>query len=119
MPTNSQSRTKSVTSALALLLGLVLTACGAESGDCLSPAPFHPTSGDKVPDSYLVIFEEDVPDSLALTQELESRHGFTATHRYKTAVKGFAATLPADTVSALRCEAGVAYVEEDSYVTVD
>jgi peptidase inhibitor I9 len=56
---------------------------------------------------------------IARATELEQRHGFTATYRYSSAIKGFAARLPANTVAALRCEPDVAYIEEDAEVHVE
>jgi aqualysin 1 len=125
-PRHSKSR-------LSALLGLALVACnglaedeGASPTDgspaalvpaaCPSPAPLHLASGNKVPDSYIVVFKDEVEDSLAHTRQLEQRHGFTATFRYESALKGFAARLPPSVVAALRCEPAVAYLEEDAQV---
>jgi aqualysin 1 len=119
-----------------LALGLTLTACNATPpgeqpapGDdspqglspapCPAPAPLLAAPRDPVAGSYIVVFKDEVTDSLARTAELERHHGFTATYRYSSALKGFAARLPADTVAALRCEPDVDYLEEDAEVRVE
>ncbi|MDY7229361.1 protease inhibitor I9 family protein [Hyalangium rubrum] len=119
---------------LALASCLVLTACGMgitsspQETDarlalyvspCDSPAPLKLHAGEKVPDSYIIVFDEDLDDPFARIEQLERKHGFTASSRWEAALKGFAATLSPETVGSLRCEDDVDYINENGYVQVD
>ncbi|WPB73233.1 protease inhibitor I9 family protein [Archangium violaceum] len=116
---------------LALASCLVLTACGCGStpaneeadarmalyvSPCESPAPLLLSPGEKVPDSYIIVFDKALKDPFARIDLLEWKYGFASKSRYKTALKGFSATLNPETVGALRCEPDVNYIEEESLV---
>ena len=51
---------------------------------------------------YIVVFEDAVDRPSAVTDRLERDHGFQSRSRYRSALKGFAATLsgPADEIAA-------------------
>ncbi|MFY0529635.1 protease inhibitor I9 family protein [Archangium gephyra] len=118
---------------LALASCLVLTACGGGSApaneeadarmalyvaSCESPAPLHLSPGEKVPDSYIIVFDEALEDPFARIDQLEGKYGFTSDFRWKAALKGFSATLSPETVGALRCEPDVDYIDENAWVEV-
>ena len=58
---------------------------------------------------------KDGVEPVATTARLASKYNFTPSSVYAYALHGFAALLSAQTVSALRCEPEVAYVDEDAY----
>ncbi len=70
-----------------------------------------PLLGMRDPDThgFLVLFRDDV-DSREEAARLASLYGFAATAVYGYAAKGFAADLPLETVTVLRCEPSVASV---------
>ncbi|WNG57011.1 hypothetical protein F0U59_21290 [Archangium gephyra] len=116
---------------LALASCLVLTACGGGStpaneeadarmalyvSPCESPAPLLLSPGEKVPDSYIIVFDEALEDPFARIDLLEGKYGFASKSRWKVALKGFSAMLSPETVGALRCEPDVNYIEENGLV---
>ena len=118
--------------ALASFLGLI--ACGSGlvpdskevdarmalyAASCESPAPLHLTPGEKVPDSYIIVFDEALEDPFARIDQLVKKYGFISEFRWKAALKGFSATLSPETVAGLRCEADVDYIDENSWVLAD
>jgi subtilisin family serine protease len=65
---------------------------------------------------YIVVLREDAPaDPAALARA----NGVTPSHVYRTAIIGFAATLPDAAVEALRRNPNVEYVEPDGIATAD
>ena len=79
-------------------------------------APLRRAVVGRVPDSFIVVYDEATPDPEAATERLAAKYGFATSYRYRYALKGFAAILTPAIVASLRCEAGVAYIEEDQYV---
>jgi subtilisin len=61
----------------------------------------------------IVVLRDDVADPAAVAQELGRAHGFTASHIYTAAVKGFAAEVPAQAIPGLRRNRRVAFVDPD------
>jgi subtilisin family serine protease len=61
---------------------------------------------------------DDTPDPPGLARQLVGAHGGTLHHTYGSALRGFAATLPAAAVQAVRRNPRVAYVEEDGIASV-
>jgi hypothetical protein len=88
------------------------------AASCDSPAPLHLTPGEKVPDSYIIVFDEDLEATFERIAQLEKQYGFTSEFRYNAALKGFSATLSPETVGALRCEPDVNYIDENGWVRV-
>ncbi|HKG93370.1 MAG TPA: protease inhibitor I9 family protein [Gemmatimonadaceae bacterium] len=90
------------------------------AASCPSPAPLYLAPAEsRVPDAFIVVYDDALAGVDARTSRLAARYGFTTTFRWEHALKGFAATLPPSTVRALRCEAGVRYIEEDAVVTIE
>jgi subtilisin family serine protease len=69
-----------------------------------------------IPDHYIVIFNQDVPDAPGLARRLVASHGGSLRFTYTVALKGFAAQLPGTALEALRHNPNVAYVEPDQAV---
>ncbi|HEX2211371.1 MAG TPA: S8 family serine peptidase [Longimicrobium sp.] len=67
----------------------------------------------RIADRYVVVFKNGVHDAPVLARRLAAEHGGTVHHTYQHAIKGFAATLPAPAVEALKRNPNVAYVEAD------
>jgi aqualysin 1 len=72
-----------------------------------------------VPGSYIVVFKPEVADAPGLTRRLVASSGGSLRFGYTTAIKGFAADLPAQAAEALRHNPNVAYVDADQVVQAD
>ncbi len=68
-----------------------------------------------VSDQYIVLFEDGVSDVRGLANAMARRNGLTLKHTYTSALKGFAAGMPAPVAEALARDPSVAYVEQDLY----
>jgi subtilisin family serine protease len=97
-----------------LLLGvLALAACSDETAPMASVqrdgAPLHYAAGDRgIEGSYIVVLNDDADaSSVAAVAGVSPRHVYTA------ALNGFAATLNAGQLNALRHNPAVAFVEQD------
>jgi subtilisin family serine protease len=111
-----------------ILMALVVSAMPAcrDDGDPVAPSAgltgspmpsvtSEPTSG-VIPGSYIVVFRPEVPNAADLARQVvRAGHG-TLRHTYTSAIKGFAAELPANALDALRRNPNVAYVEQDGTV---
>jgi subtilisin family serine protease len=69
-----------------------------------------------IPDHYIVVFKQDVPDAPGLARRLVADNGGALRFTYTTALKGFAAKLPGQALESLRRNPNVAYVEPDQTV---
>lgn len=76
-------------------------------------------SGEAIPGSFIVVFVDDVDDPEALATELVGKANGKLKHAYKEALKGFAAELSDEAVTALRDDPRVSYVEEDQIYTIN
>jgi len=70
------------------------------------------------PTGYIVVLH-DATDPESRTAQLERALGFSAKHRYATAIPGFAAKLTPVQVAALRADPRVAFVSIDGIVQTD
>jgi len=68
-----------------------------------------------VPGQYIVVFKDGVADPRGLAAAMGRQHGFRVQHSYQTALKGFAARMPAVVAEALSDDPDVALVEPDLY----
>ncbi|HEU0300232.1 MAG TPA: S8 family peptidase [Longimicrobium sp.] len=74
--------------------------------------------GKGIRDRYIVVFHDDAQDAPGLAKRLVAAHGGTLHFTYRSALRGFAATLPPAAVEALRHNPNVSYVEQDGIATV-
>ncbi|HST58283.1 MAG TPA: S8 family peptidase [Longimicrobium sp.] len=86
----------------------------------VDPAPLlSAAAGQGIRDRYIVVFHDGTQDAPGLAGRLVSAHGGTLHHTYRSALRGFAATLPPAAVNALRRNPNVAYVEQDGIATAN
>jgi hypothetical protein len=83
---------------------------------CSDSAPLL-GSPDPAAPGFIVRFQDTV-NATAETALLGGLYGFTATHVYEAAIKGFAADIPLTTVTVLRCEPKVVSIEYDGTATI-
>jgi aqualysin 1 len=104
---------------------LVLAACSGEPlagvpGEAgLEPlAAADAQAGQPIPDRYIVVFRDGVANGRALAAQMVRGAGGQLHFTYEHALNGFAATLPAQAIAGISRNPNVAYVEQDSVVTV-
>ena len=88
---------------------------GETSLSAIAAAP-RSAAASAIPGSYIVVFRRDVIDPPGLARKMVGAAGGTLRHTYGSAIKGFAADLPAKAVEALQHNPHVAYVEQDHVV---
>jgi len=105
--------------------GLVVLAAGCtdrpgvtEPESALAPLLATASAKDQLPDRYIVVFRDQVQASADLGDQLTRAHGGAVHFRYTHAIKGFAATLPAQALEGIRRNPNVAYVEADGIATI-
>jgi aqualysin 1 len=107
---------------LPLALGaiLLLGACTDRLESPTAPSAPAPSlaAAQSLRDRYIVVFHDDVSDPGTLADALVHANGGTVHFRYSHALKGFAATLPAPALDAIRRNPNVSYVEADGIATV-
>ena len=83
-----------------------------------TPAPLAPAGPETVADRYIVVLrtETTYADRGPSVQGLAQRHGGLVRQRYSRVLNGFAATLPAAALAAVRSDPAVAYVQRDSII---
>ncbi len=106
-----------------LLIALVLVVASVQPAFASShQAPLlHASADKKIPDRYIVVFKSDASDDAvnAALDNVKKSHGAKEHFKYKDAIKGFAATMPAAAVDALRSDPSVDYIEEDQEITLE
>lgn len=73
----------------------------------------------KIPDQYIIVFEDRVADVDAVAEELVRGHNGKKDRVYTKALKGFSAKLSEKDAADIAADPRVAYVEEDSIVSID
>ncbi len=61
----------------------------------------------------IVVLRDDVADPAAVAQDLGRAHGFTVSHVYRSALKGFAAEVPAQAIAGLERNPRVDFIDSD------
>jgi subtilisin family serine protease len=72
-----------------------------------------------VPDQYIVVFKPGVADPPGLVRQFTAAHGLQVEHEYRYAVQGFAATIPAPAVDALRRNPNVEFIAPNLVYQLD
>jgi aqualysin 1 len=88
------------------------------SAQSAQPGPFGKSQA--ISGQYIVVFKADVgnPGAEAANAVRAAGGGGRVLHTYTTAIKGFAAALPASAVQALRNNPNVDYIEQDQTVSL-
>lgn len=68
---------------------------------------------DRVPDSYIVVFKDEVRDVPAAASDVARTYGARVGYVYQYALKGFSATVSSGRLTALQNDPRVAYVDPD------
>jgi len=94
---------------------------GPNSGQAARGEEFvAPTSsleeGEVIPNRYIVVLKEDVASPAAVASDLSKQLDLETTYVYDDALEGFAAEVPASSVSALRSNPRVEFVAKDRVV---
>jgi subtilisin family serine protease len=102
-----------------------LAACANWSDDIAGPSVSTVSSSTAgaamqggLTDRYIVVFNDDVSNPSALSDDLARAAGATIHFRYTSALKGFAATIPAASLEGIQRNPNVDYVEADGIATV-
>lgn len=77
------------------------------------PAPSMAVGDSRLQDRYIVVFKSSVADVNGETDNVMRGTGGQVHFRYETALKGFAATIPAAALEGIRRNPNVDYVEAD------
>ncbi len=114
------SRVAVLAAGAALALTPLAPAGASPAPDDAKQAPLHGTdSATAIAGEYIVVLTDDSTD--ARVQDVSAAAtaaGATITRTYGHAIKGFAGTLPAEALAAVRASAGVEFVEADARVSV-
>ncbi|MCB2204608.1 S8 family serine peptidase [bacterium] len=70
-------------------------------------------------DRYIVVFKNVVENPVAITNQLAKANGVNVHHRYRYAIKGFAATIPEKALEGIRHNPNVDYIEPDGIATIN
>jgi len=77
------------------------------------------SEGIDVKDRYIVVFKQNVGNPDRLVDEMSRGAGMQVHYRYRHAIKGFAATIPAQALEGIRRNPNVDYVEADGIVSIN
>lgn len=102
-------RISSLVLAILLLLSVVGTA-----GASAKAAP----AADAIPGQYIVVFKDTVSNPSDAASDMARKHGLGLLHTYEYAIKGFAATIPAARLDAVKADSQVLFVSEDREVSI-
>ena len=78
----------------------------------------HSEGARKLPDEYIVVFDQTVKDVHGRATVLAAITGGSIKYEYSTAIRGYAAHMSPQAAIALSSHPGVAYVEQDQVVSL-
>ncbi len=105
--------------AAAAALGVVLAVAACRDAAAPNQQAGALTAPPSTSGQYIVVFQNSVADPAGLARQLVRTHGGSLSFTYTSAIKGFAAKLPAAAVQALTLNPLVAYVEPDQVYRAD
>ena len=106
---------------LLTLVGAVLLAfsgvAAAQNSSTSAPSQ-QPTKGenDVIPDQYIVVLK-DKEDSKKVSDEHAQKHSAKIKHLYKSAIKGYSATIPSERLKDVEADPRVQFVSKDHKVS--
>ena len=92
------------------VLGVVLLLVAATLGTHATP------DAQQIPDRYIVVLQDDVANPPQVANEMAQLYGLSVSHVYEHALKGFAAYIPPERLTAVRADPRVRYISEDREV---
>ena len=108
---------------------VVAIACGGDSAAPTNaagvtsqeqpPLVVQMASADAIPDQYIVTFVDTVKDVPGLARKIAAQSGDTPLYTYTSALRGFAAHLPAQAIEGLRRNPQIARIEQDAVIHVE
>ena len=84
----------------------------------LEPLAAGAQAGQPIVDRYIVVFRDGVANGRALAAQMAQAAGGQLHFTYEHALNGFATTLPEQAIAGISRNPNVAYVEQDSVVTI-
>jgi aqualysin 1 len=114
-------RTRSIAAPALLALALISVGPASSAAAARVRSISAPVVGvgdpDAIKDRYIVVFRSNAASATVQSARVSAQgHGAAVHHVYSSALKGFAATLSARALSALRSNPAVAYIEVDRRV---
>ena len=101
---------------LTTAVAILLACTGAVLAQAAAPASLEPSKGG-ASDRYIVVLRDDVSQASERVASDQARHlGLEVRHTYRSALKGYAARIPAERLDEVRADPSVAYVEPDKVV---
>ncbi|MEW6417167.1 MAG: S8 family serine peptidase [Nitrospirota bacterium] len=110
-----------ILTALVLLTLPIGTTFGEPAETLLGEVPIVGMDApNAIPDRYIVVFKDEVlvPEIESLADEVVKVHRGKLHFTYNTALRGFAATIPAKALAALQRNPHIAYIEADRIVSL-
>jgi subtilisin family serine protease len=102
----------------AILLTAVPALAGRDGGEGASPPPSSGAAASGETQRYIVVLKDAVVDPGAVAARHASAYGAQVSHVYSSALKGYAAAIPADRVAALRADDRVEFLTLDREMSV-
>lgn len=126
IPTGRLTRSHHVWLATIAVVAVSMSACQDVSSPTASvahastsaPARTTAAADDRIPDEYIVVFNDDVADVAGRASALAHANGGNVHFTYSSALKGFSAHMSAQAANAILNDPNVAYVEQDQEVTL-
>lgn len=75
--------------------------------------------GSIIPNSYIVILNDDVEDPRNVANEMAHKHGLSISHVYKNTINGYSAIIHPSQLSKVSSDSRVQYVEPDRVATIN
>jgi subtilisin family serine protease len=106
------------------LVSLAVAACTDATAPPAPPAFDGPNlaksqASDVIPNHYIVVFRDGIPDVPGLAQRLSAKHGGKHRFTYEHVLQGFAVELPPGLARKLEEEPEVAFIESDRVVNLE
>ncbi|MBW2707763.1 MAG: protease inhibitor I9 family protein [Deltaproteobacteria bacterium] len=77
---------------------------------------FTDLANNIVPGRYIVVFHDTLSNIPDVANEMAENHGLSLKHIYTVAIKGFSATIPIQSLNAIKDDSRVKYIAADKAV---